>query len=151
MPVADPSSGRFFIWIVSGFLFVCVTVGGTFLVMYLILPPTPATEWLPIVGVSLVCLPWGFWFFTCIYRVVSRAFGFRMVIGGGGGDNESEDANNNGKGGPGSPSGDTRSEGDSGHKNGENGGMKRTSSSANSLPIASKESEMPLTSTMGSQ
>ncbi|CAL1379753.1 unnamed protein product [Linum trigynum] len=169
MPVGDPSSGQFYIWIISIVLFMAVTLGGSFLIMYLILPPTPSTEWLPVAGVSLVCLPWGFWFVTCVYRVLSRTFGFRVVIGGGGGGGGGSENNtdNIGISGSGSESskdlmGDSKEEANDPNKDhhqfvgnvGENGendkegghGIKRTSSSANGVVVGSNESEMPLTS-----
>ncbi|CAN1168891.1 hypothetical protein LINPERPRIM_LOCUS19478 [Linum perenne] len=153
MPVADPGSGRFFIWIVLGFMFLSLIIGGAFLALYLVLPTTPSLDWLPVVGFSLVCLPWGFWIFTLFYRFISRAFGFRIIIGGGGGGggggNENDDDNDNGKvespsksaGEDGKPNQNVASFGE----NGDSNGIKRTSSAVNSLPIASKESEMPLT------
>ncbi|KAJ9176051.1 hypothetical protein P3X46_011401 [Hevea brasiliensis] len=85
MPVADPTSGRLFIWLISCFLFTSIAVGGTFLLLYIILPQNEARPWLPIAGVTLVCLPWIFWCFTCLYRIISRALGVRVVIGASGG------------------------------------------------------------------
>ncbi|KAF5751780.1 hypothetical protein HS088_TW02G00798 [Tripterygium wilfordii] len=85
MPAPDPKTGRAFIWLVSCFLFISLSAGGTFLILYMILPESNATSWLPIAAVFFVCLPWMFWFLTCFYRVVSRACGFRVAIGGGGG------------------------------------------------------------------
>ncbi|KAL5820123.1 hypothetical protein ACOSQ4_023965 [Xanthoceras sorbifolium] len=75
-------SGYTVIWLISCFLFISIAAGGGFLVMYMVLPESPSTSWLPLAGVTLVCLPWLFWFLTFFYRVVSRACGFRMVIGG---------------------------------------------------------------------
>lgn len=83
MPVADPTSGRIFIWVISCFLFSCIAVGGSFLILYITLPQNISRPWLPIAGVTLVCLPWTFWFFTCVYRIISRALGIRVVFGSG--------------------------------------------------------------------
>ncbi|KAK2656289.1 hypothetical protein Ddye_009341 [Dipteronia dyeriana] len=86
MSSSDESRGGYkLIWLISCFLFVSIAAGGGFLTMYMILPESPSTSWLPLAGVTLVCLPWLFWFLTFFYRVVSRACGFRMVIPGGGG------------------------------------------------------------------
>ncbi|XP_057550349.1 uncharacterized protein LOC130828398 [Amaranthus tricolor] len=49
--------------------------------------PSPNTaSWYLIIGVSLVCFPWFFWFLTILYRIVSRACGFRMICCGPSGD-----------------------------------------------------------------
>lgn len=61
--------------------------------MYMILPETTATSWLPIVGITLVCLPWFFWLSTFLYRVFSRVFGCRIGVGGCSGGGESNDNN----------------------------------------------------------
>ncbi|GMN33119.1 hypothetical protein TIFTF001_003986 [Ficus carica] len=50
----------------------------------MVLPETPTTSWLPTVGVTLVGLPWLFWLFTFLYRVLSRVFGFRLGMDCGG-------------------------------------------------------------------
>ncbi|CAJ2676820.1 hypothetical protein L195_g002170 [Trifolium pratense] len=88
MPVSDPSSGRVFIWIITCLLFISLIAGGVCLAAYLILPESETSSWIPIAGVALVCLPWTFWFFTCLYRIFSRCCGCRVrlgVNGGGGG------------------------------------------------------------------
>lgn len=109
MPIADPISGRIFIWLIATFLFLSIAVGGSFLILYIVLPQNKSRPWLPVAGVILVCLPWLFWFLTCFYRLISRALGFRVVLGGG----------NNGGGGGGAarsrsngftPAGNTTSE-----------------------------------------
>ncbi|PON78680.1 hypothetical protein TorRG33x02_237240 [Trema orientale] len=82
MPVIDPRAGRAFIWAISWFLFLTIAGGGGCLVMYMILPETTTTSWLPIAGITLVCLPWFFWLSTFLYRILSRVFGFRLGIGG---------------------------------------------------------------------
>ncbi|KAJ8765378.1 hypothetical protein K2173_012075 [Erythroxylum novogranatense] len=83
MPVADPTSGRLFIWLIASFLLICITVGGACLIAYVVLPQDQPNQWLPVVGVALVCLPWAFWLFTCFYRLISRICGFRVSIGRG--------------------------------------------------------------------
>ncbi|KAE8651991.1 hypothetical protein Csa_016945 [Cucumis sativus] len=126
MSLVNPSAGRAFIWIVTCFLFFSILSGGGCLLMYMILPETETTAWLPITGLSLVCLPWFFWLLTFFYRVLSRACGFRVSLGIGAddvGERDNEDNNN----------------ADQRHSN---------SSSNNS--IVSRESEMPLAITMAS-
>lgn len=81
MPVNDPRAGRAFIWLIASLLFVSVALGGGCLIMYMVLPDSDASSWLPIAGVTLVCLPWLFWFLTFVYRIVSRVSGFRVGIG----------------------------------------------------------------------
>ncbi|KAJ9177843.1 hypothetical protein P3X46_013009 [Hevea brasiliensis] len=180
MPVAEPTSGRLFIWLISCFLFTCVTVGGIFLLLYIVLPQNQAKPWLPIVGVTLVCLPWIFWCFTCLYRIISRALGIRVVIrcGGGGGDGGSsartrsnvsntsrnvashEPANLNSplepaeeEDGRGVQFGGAAvlGEGDDDHEK-KNANLRSlsTSISSNDLSVASRESEMPLTQAIAS-
>ncbi|XP_027343135.1 uncharacterized protein LOC113855705 [Abrus precatorius] len=85
MPVSDPTSGRTFIWIIAGLLFVSLMTGGACLVAYMVLPESETTSWIPTLGVTLVCLPWVFWLLTFIYRIFSRCFGCRFSIGGGAG------------------------------------------------------------------
>lgn len=71
-----------YIWVISLLLFVFTVSGAIFLVLYMI-QPTPNTDsWYLIIGVSLVCFPWFFWFLTILYRFVSRACGFRMMCCG---------------------------------------------------------------------
>ncbi|CAK8579010.1 unnamed protein product [Lathyrus sativus] len=89
MPVSDPSSGRKFIWIIACFLFISLIAGGACLVAYMYLPESETSSWVPVVGVGLVCLPWAFWFFTCLYRIFSRCLGCRVgLMSGGGGSNQ---------------------------------------------------------------
>ncbi|XP_062114473.1 uncharacterized protein LOC133825562 [Humulus lupulus] len=92
MPVRDPRAGRAFVWVISWFLFLTIAAGGGCLIMYMILPETNTTSWLPVVGITLVCLPWFFWLSTFLYRVLSRVFGFRIGIGG---NNNSNNHTNN--------------------------------------------------------
>ncbi|TKY60448.1 hypothetical protein E2542_SST17547 [Spatholobus suberectus] len=85
MPVSDPSSGRTFIWIISGLLFISIVAGGACLVAYLLLPESEtSSSWIPQIGVALICLPWLFWLLTFLYRILSRIFGCRVRIGGDG-------------------------------------------------------------------
>ncbi|WJZ86523.1 hypothetical protein VitviT2T_005970 [Vitis vinifera] len=92
MPLPDPRAGSLFIWVISCFLLLAILAGGSFLVLYMSLPQTQSTSWLPVAGVLLVCLPWLFWLLTILYRLISRTCGFRMggsyggngVRGGGG-------------------------------------------------------------------
>lgn len=93
MPVNDPGAGRAFVWLVACLLFVCVAAGGGCLVMYVVLPDSDTSSWLPLAGVTLVCLPWLFWFLTFLYRIISRVCGFRVGIGGNTG--AANSANNN--------------------------------------------------------
>ncbi|XP_038900833.1 uncharacterized protein LOC120087896 [Benincasa hispida] len=151
MSLVNPSAGRAFIWIVTCFLFFSIISGGGCLLMYMILPETETTAWLPVAGLSLVCLPWFFWLLTFFYRVISRACGFRVSIGIGvdvGADNANANNNNNNNNAsaesPRHDGGDRVDEEDD-----DNGDQRRSNSSSNNS-IASRESEMPLAITMGS-
>lgn len=164
MPVSDPRTGYAAIWFISCLLFVSIAVGGGFLVMYMILPESKSTYWLPVAGVTLVCLPWMFWFCTCMYRILSRLFGIRInasACTGGGGCGGSR-----GGGGGGSVLNSTRGRNvNSNHasvnnntnnnseslarnnnagQNRENGQERKEGDS-----VTSRESEIPLTSSMG--
>ncbi|KAJ0040411.1 hypothetical protein Pint_27403 [Pistacia integerrima] len=154
MPVRDPHSGYAFIWLVSFTLFLFLAAGGGCLVMYMILPESQSSSWLAITGVTLVCLPWLFWFVTCMYRIISRVLGFRMVVGSGGNNNDTSMSNNGSAPVPTEyPSVEVKYEGDGTENN--NGrerrdnkeGNKQTPSSSNNS-IASRESEIPLTSSV---
>ncbi|XVF17016.1 hypothetical protein REPUB_Repub10bG0080500 [Reevesia pubescens] len=81
MPEPDPTAGRTFIWTISCILFICIAAGGGCLLAYMIVPESQSSILLPALGFTLVCLPWIFWIITVVYRITSRAFGFRMVIG----------------------------------------------------------------------
>ena len=48
----------------------------------MILPKPQSTSWLPVAGVTLVCLPWLFWFLTFLYQVISCVCRFRHRIHG---------------------------------------------------------------------
>lgn len=71
-PKVDEGQGRpggsGCLWFVTILLLISLLAGGACLVSYLILPPSQAPVWLPIVGLVLVALPWGFWIATCLYR-----------------------------------------------------------------------------------
>ncbi|KAI5587718.1 hypothetical protein POPTR_005G066500v4 [Populus trichocarpa] len=173
MPVEDPTSGRLLIWFISFFMFITVAAGGSLLLLYLVLPSDPSRAWLPVAGIALVCLPWLFWFLTCIYRFLSRFFGFRVAIGSGGGGggggraranvfNTTGNAATNGQSGNIETQGDgtqdefegptiTVEQNDSGGNG--NTAIKRNLSSSNSInnmSFRSHESELPLTSSMAS-
>ncbi|CDY23255.1 BnaA08g12910D [Brassica napus] len=92
MPVPDPGAGRVFIFLITLFLFLSIAVGGGCLIAYTILPYPPV--WLSYLGIFFVCLPWSFWILTFAYRIVSRTFGFRMVIGSGGNNNNATGESN---------------------------------------------------------
>lgn len=85
MPVHDQNAGRAFVWLITSFLCFSLVAGGICLSLYLIYPPSQNTNWLPLVGVILVAIPWIFWFLTCMYRLCSRVCGRNVGIGGGGG------------------------------------------------------------------
>ncbi|XP_054791041.1 uncharacterized protein LOC129308999 [Prosopis cineraria] len=151
MPAPEFSNGRAYIWITACILFTCIVAGGACLVAYVLLPEDQVESWLPVAGVVLVCLPWAFWLLTFIYRIVSRAFGFRVRFGGGGGDGGRRAGNEK------NYSGNDDIEGAGGLANGKGdvqfgeaggaaarGGLQRTSSSV------SNESEMPLAKSLNS-
>ncbi|TYH00793.1 hypothetical protein ES288_A09G006500v1 [Gossypium darwinii] len=148
MPDSDP--GRTYIWTISGILFLCVTIGGGCLLVYITSPQSQSSQSLPIVGLVLVCMPWIFWILTILYRITSRAFGFRMVTGnlygdldsgGGAAGSGSNDIDVNAKDAPIAPSNDEA-------KNGQERNTKRdgrpSSTSSNDVSITSHESEIPL-------
>ncbi|KAG6605337.1 hypothetical protein SDJN03_02654, partial [Cucurbita argyrosperma subsp. sororia] len=146
MSLVDPSIGRVLIWIVTFVLFLSVLSGGGCLLMYITLPETENTAWLPVAGLSLVCLPWFFWFLTFLYRIISRACGFRVSLGlvvnedAAATNNENADNNTRNE----SPQSDAGSQ-----ANKEDGNQRQSNSSSNSSG-ASRESEKPLAITTGS-
>ncbi|KMT14064.1 hypothetical protein BVRB_4g078910 [Beta vulgaris subsp. vulgaris] len=102
--------GICYIWLISFILFVFTVSGAIFLLMYMIQPTSPTTSLYPVIGVSLISFPWFFWLLTILYRIVSRACGFRMSCFGSYGADHPDDrvpsgapAINNGGGGGGSP------------------------------------------------
>ncbi|XP_058733958.1 uncharacterized protein LOC131605641 [Vicia villosa] len=138
MPVPDPSSGRKFIWLIACFLFISLIAGGVCLVAYMYLPESETSSWVPVVGVGLVCLPWAFWFFTCLYRIFSRCLGCRVGMMGGGGGGGSWGGSNQPR------NADVEVAAQS-TKGGSGGGELNRASS-----IASNESEMALAKSMSS-
>ncbi|KAF8073284.1 hypothetical protein N665_1122s0013 [Sinapis alba] len=152
MPVPDPGAGRVFIFLITLFLFLSIAVGGGCLIAYTILPYPPV--WLSYLGIFFVCLPWSFWILTFAYRILSRTFGFRMVIGSGGNNNnaivepmprdvdppeQSLEPPENDLEAIAHPQGQVEG----------NQSKKRMSTSSNST-VGSHESEMPLAISMGS-
>ena len=81
MSEPDPTAGHTYIWTISCILFICIAAGGGCLLAYISVPESQSSNLLPVLGFTLVCLPWIFWIVTIVYRITSRAFGFRMVIG----------------------------------------------------------------------
>ncbi|GAB2211667.1 hypothetical protein Droror1_Dr00024993 [Drosera rotundifolia] len=82
MPLVEQRAGSCYVWAISSFLFSSLLAGGAFLAVYITQPETSTASWYPFVGVTLVCLPWFFWFITFFYRILSRALGFRMICWG---------------------------------------------------------------------
>ncbi|KAG2716167.1 hypothetical protein I3843_03G113400 [Carya illinoinensis] len=78
MSATDSGTGSAFIWLVCSALFISIVAGGGCLIVYMILPKSQSTSWLPIAGVTLVCLPWLFWFLNFLYRAISSSCGFRV-------------------------------------------------------------------------
>lgn len=100
---------------------------------YMVLPESEIASWIPTLGVTLVCLPWAFWFLTFLYRLFSRYCGCRVRVGnanGGGG----------GNGGAANAPGNADVEGAA--QSSKGGDLNRASS------VASHESEMPLARSM---
>lgn len=60
--------GNAWVWVVVALLFLCLLAGGGCLVLYLILPPAEAPQWLAAAALGLIALPWAFWIVTCAYR-----------------------------------------------------------------------------------
>ncbi|XVF14849.1 hypothetical protein REPUB_Repub09cG0096600 [Reevesia pubescens] len=174
-PEPNPKASRTYIWTISCILFICIAAGGGCLLAYMTIPESESSNLLPILGFTLVCLPWVFWIVTVVYRITSRAFGFRMVIGSlytngsvtakgdGDGDGAAVDGVNdidgaqildvNAKSPPGSPEKDGRNAQFGEAKNGNIGqerNMTRTSSSSSSSSVISHESERPLALSMAS-
>ncbi|XP_022774071.1 uncharacterized protein LOC111316360 [Durio zibethinus] len=176
MPEPDPKAGRTCIWAISCILFICIAAGGGCLLAYMTVPESQSSNLLPFLGFTLVCMPWIFWILTLVYRIMSRAFGFRMVIGslygnggvategtgdGGGaaaGVNDIDGAqvlDVNAKSPPSSPENNGRHAQFGEAKNSDidqERNIKRagssSSSSSNDISVASHECEMPLASSM---
>ncbi|KAL8159179.1 hypothetical protein V2J09_000716 [Rumex salicifolius] len=82
VPVVEPKAGSCYVWVITAVLFICLSAGGTLLVIYMISPDSSSVASYPAIGISLVCLPWLFWFITFLYRLLSRKLGFHMVFWG---------------------------------------------------------------------
>ncbi|KAG0453588.1 hypothetical protein HPP92_024892 [Vanilla planifolia] len=70
MPSSDGMIGNIMVWSVTGLLFLSLVAGGSFLVLYVFLPPSEADAWFPTAGIILVGIPWIFWIVTCSYRSI---------------------------------------------------------------------------------
>ncbi|KAL9247530.1 hypothetical protein vseg_020954 [Gypsophila vaccaria] len=142
MPENKPA-GSYFVWVVVIFLFACIFLGGTFLLLYTIEPISESTSWYPVVGIFLVCLPWFFWLLLVLYRIISRRLGFRMVCFGTGAFPE-ESAHMGGGGGGDIPKADESLESGVAHTSStvETGQDNHPEGSPTS--IMSHESELPL-------
>ncbi|CAL9179329.1 unnamed protein product [Musa hybrid cultivar] len=70
MPPDDGRARNACIWFISCLFFLILLVGGSLLVLYIVLPESQDTVWFPIAGFVLVGIPWLFWITTCIYRSV---------------------------------------------------------------------------------
>ncbi|CAJ1974807.1 unnamed protein product [Sphenostylis stenocarpa] len=127
----DHSSGRTLIWIIACILFICVLVGGGCLLEYVVLPESEVPSWMPILGFTLVSLPWAFWLLTFLYQIFSRCCGCRIGF-----DVEREGSKGVGGGG-------AVAHGDAGVEANVNG-IDRN------LSVASHESQMPLAKSMAS-
>ncbi|XP_021771878.1 uncharacterized protein LOC110736028 [Chenopodium quinoa] len=88
----DSKAGICYIWVISSLLLIFTVSGAVFLVLYMIQPAYLDTSLYPVIGGSLVCFPWFFWFLTLVYRIVSRACGFRMSCFGSSGADHPDDA-----------------------------------------------------------
>ncbi|RDY10655.1 hypothetical protein CR513_04787, partial [Mucuna pruriens] len=82
MPVGGPGSERTFIWIITCILFMCVLAGGGCLIAYTFFPESGIPSWTPLLGITLVSLPWTFWLLTFFYRIFSRCCGCRIDVVG---------------------------------------------------------------------
>ncbi|GMI98092.1 hypothetical protein HRI_003478500 [Hibiscus trionum] len=78
----DQDASRAYIWTIACVLFVFLVAGGGCLLAYIIVPNYQSSNLLPVLGLIFVCMPWIFWIATILYRLLSRTFGFRMVLGG---------------------------------------------------------------------
>ncbi|WOL02356.1 hypothetical protein Cni_G11075 [Canna indica] len=72
MPAEGDRSVSCCIWFTSCFFFLILLVGGALLVLYIALPDSPDTDWLPVAGMALVAIPWLFWILMCVYRYITR-------------------------------------------------------------------------------
>ncbi|KAE8696256.1 Glucose-inhibited division family A protein isoform 1 [Hibiscus syriacus] len=107
MPEPDLAAGQTYIWTITFILFTCVVAGGGCLLSYMLTTHSDNSILIPALGFSLVCMPWIFWIMTVLYRLTSRFFGFRMVIGSlYGNDNGYADAKTSSRSGGGTMDGD---------------------------------------------
>lgn len=152
MPAPEFTQGRTYIWIVSSFLFACIVAGGACLGAYLSLPEDQVQSWLPVLGVTLVCLPWAFWTLTFIYRIISRAFGFRVRVGDIGAGGAANNGGGNARTYPANE--DDEQEKSNGHGDDVEAGASSSAAARDELNRASSttsnESEMPLAKSMNS-
>ncbi|KAL4351307.1 hypothetical protein GQ457_06G042890 [Hibiscus cannabinus] len=157
--MSESDLGHTYIWTINCILFICVAVGGGCLLVYMTSAEPQSSNLLPVLGFVLVCMPWLFWIITIVYRITSRAFGFRMVTGNLYGKGEGSTGGDGG-----ATVGDNDIDGaeivDAGAKtqpnspkNGGRGiekGSRHSSSSSNDVSIDSHESEKPLSSSKAS-
>ncbi|KAG4119150.1 hypothetical protein ERO13_D11G061300v2 [Gossypium hirsutum] len=81
MSEPDQVASCTYIWAISCILFICVLAGGGCLLCYIFVPEFQSSKLLPVLGFIFISTPWVFWILTAVYRLMSRAFGFRMVFG----------------------------------------------------------------------
>lgn len=81
MSEPDQAATCTYIWAIACILFICVLAGGGCLLCYIIVPEYQSSNLLPVLGFIFLSTPWVFWILTVVYRLMSRAFGFRMVFG----------------------------------------------------------------------
>ncbi|KAL4352051.1 hypothetical protein GQ457_06G034620 [Hibiscus cannabinus] len=82
MTEPDRDASRLYVWTIACILFVFLVAGGGCLLAYITVPEYQSSNLLPVLGLIFVCMPWIFWILTVLYRLLSRAFGFRMVLDG---------------------------------------------------------------------
>ncbi|KAE8665749.1 Glucose-inhibited division family A protein isoform 1 [Hibiscus syriacus] len=82
MTEPDEDASQVYIWTIACILFVCVVVGGGCFLAYVTVDEYQSSSLLLVLGFAFVCTPWIFWILTVMYRLLSRAFGFRMVLCG---------------------------------------------------------------------
>ncbi|KAJ1427862.1 hypothetical protein SESBI_09244 [Sesbania bispinosa] len=56
------------IYFIYVFFLACTIAGGVFLFMYILKPNSESLPWYPIAGMTLVAIPWLFWFLIYLYR-----------------------------------------------------------------------------------
>ncbi|PKA66780.1 hypothetical protein AXF42_Ash003436 [Apostasia shenzhenica] len=70
MPPPEGKAGDACVWFITCLFFLVILAGGAFLVLYVTLPESEETAWLPVAGMILVAIPWLFWLMTCMYRTI---------------------------------------------------------------------------------